>query len=588
MNREQKRKAGKDKDNTSRPLPANALPLALSLHKAGQLQQAEIIYEEIVRSQPENSQALNYFGVLKAQKGDNKGAVSFISKAVKLEPENFGYLNNLGNAYRANEQIDDAIASYERALKVNPESADSHLNLGIALTEKGAISEAMTAIEKCLAVNQSHPRALHALGDLFLAQGELENAIESYVKSLSINPRSFDVLSSLGMALYRQGNLRESQNVYEQALVIDPYSTEALANIGATFYEQGRIDAAEACCRAVIELDANATDAYVNLGFLLSQQGKEDEAIDTYDRALKQQPKSIPAMAGLAEILGAKQSKWDEAIALYRKILDSNRNSPEAHTQLGIGLREAGDVEAAIAQFSQAIEINPVHTKSYAHLGLALQDVGKISEAESIFNYSGLVSKYQFGEVEGWESLDAYNADLAKYVCQHPTLLQDRPGKPINRGRQTFEIFADRAPVMAALREQINSFLQIHLSNCAANSENGFFQRLPNEWRLSGWAVVLESEGFQNSHIHPESYCSGVYYIQVPDAVKENNSGEGFLNFGTSFPAAEESTKVDKYTIRPNDGLLTIFPSYLWHSTIPFFSDRDRICISFNMIPVAW
>ncbi|NEQ74294.1 MAG: hypothetical protein F6K23_15350 [Okeania sp. SIO2C9] len=31
---------------------------------------------------------------------------------------------------------------------------------------------------------------------------------------------------------------------------------------------------------------------------------------------------------------------------------------------------------------------------------------------------------------------------------------------------------------------------------------------------------MLESEGFQNYHIHPESYCSGVYYIQVPNSIK--------------------------------------------------------------------
>ncbi len=161
-------------------------------------------------------------------------------------------------------------------------------------------------------------------------------------------------------------------------------------------------------------------------------------AVDCYRRALEEQPQSVPAMAGLAELLGAKLSQWEEAIALYRQIVEVNSTSPEAYTQLGIGLREIGKVEEAIAQFNRAIDISAGHTKAYAHLGLALQDLGKIEDAYSIFNFPGLVAKYPFSEVEGWESVSAFNEDLTKYVYQHPTLLQDRPGKPINRGRQTF------------------------------------------------------------------------------------------------------------------------------------------------------
>ncbi|NES77967.1 MAG: hypothetical protein F6K08_25305 [Okeania sp. SIO1H6] len=44
--------------------------------------------------------------------------------------------------------------------------------------------------------------------------------------------------------------------------------------------------------------------------------------------------------------------------------------------------------------------------------------------------------------------------------------------------------------------------------------------------------------------------------------------------------------KKEKYTIQAEAGLLVIFPCYFWHSTIPFTGDRERICISFNLIPL--
>jgi len=159
-------------------------------------------------------------------------------------------------------------------------------------------------------------------------------------------------------------------------------------------------------------------------------------------------------------------------------------------------------------------------------------------------------------------------------------------GKPINKGRQTYEIFTDRTPVMVALREMVNTHIRDYLSKFASDAKNGYFSQLPSQWKLSGWAVVLEPEGFQNSHIHPESFVSGVYYIQIPQSVRENCAGEGNLNFGNLFPDVAEEEKIERHTVKPEEGLLVLFPSYFWHSTIPFSGREDRICISFNVMPV--
>ncbi|MDJ0516254.1 MAG: tetratricopeptide repeat protein [Trichodesmium sp. MO_231.B1] len=166
MNRGQRRKAAKNQSQKplKNNLPENALFYALSFHKGGQLQEAKIIYEKIIQSEPNNSQVLNYLGVLKAQMGDNNSAINLINKAVNLEPLNFGYLNNLGNTYRAAKQLDNAIDSYQIAIKLNQKSADSHLNLGIALTEKGIIEEAIRLtprsanafLEKALSIHPNH------------------------------------------------------------------------------------------------------------------------------------------------------------------------------------------------------------------------------------------------------------------------------------------------------------------------------------------------------------------------------------------------------------------------------------------------
>ncbi|MGK7919339.1 MAG: putative 2OG-Fe(II) oxygenase [Trichodesmium sp.] len=132
----------------------------------------------------------------------------------------------------------------------------------------------------------------------------------------------------------------------------------------------------------------------------------------------------------------------------------------------------------------------------------------------------------------------------------------------------------------------MNTSLHDYFSRFTPNSNYQFFHNLPSKWKLSGWAVVLESEGFQNSHIHPEIYCSGVYYIQVPKTIKENNSPAGCLTFGTSLISELDMENQEKYKVQSQAGLLVIFPSDFWQFTIIFTGDSQIICIWFNLIPV--
>ena len=615
MNRQQRRKAAKNKKRNSpgmtpgifasgsnvRPDPIN---LALSLHQRGQLAEAGKLYEHILQQDSKNTKVLNSFGVLKQQIGDTEAAIGLISEAVRIEPNNIGFLNNLGNAYRAGSGLDEAIDCYQRALKLDSSSAASYLNLGISFVEKAMPAEAGNAFQRAIALSPNYFQAYLALGDLLQLQGKLAEAIAAYRQALSIQPKFFEAWLSLGMALYRQGDLMASQEAYQRSLEINPYSTEGLSNMAATLYEQGRIDAAIACYRAVIDLEPASADGHINLGVMLSQKGEEQEAIASFERAIACEPqsvKAIKALASLAEIK-SQQYKWLDAINIYRRILDIDPNSVDALVSLGIALRQTEDVEEAIAHLERARQIEPANVKAYAHLGLALQDRPLASpEAAAIFDYPGLVAKFPLTEVEGWESVSAYNSDLKDYIYNHPTLVPDRFGKPLYNGRQTYEIFEDAAPVMDVLRRIIQGKLEEYIRTRAQNSNIPYFQNRPAAWKLSGWAVVLEPQGFQGAHIHPESFCSGVYYISIPDSVAANES-QGNLKFVELFPrAGDEPTEVEKYIVKPQEGLLVVFPSYFWHGTVPFegggdsptetlcatrrLRQRDRICISFNTIP---
>ena len=37
--------------------------------------------------------------------------------------------------------------------------------------------------------------------------------------------------------------------------------------------------------------------------------------------------------------------------------------------------------------------------------------------------------------------------------------------------------------------------------------------------------------------------------------------------------------------VQPREGMMVLFPAYLYHRTIPFKSDEKRICIAFDVVP---
>jgi len=40
-----------------------------------------------------------------------------------------------------------------------------------------------------------------------------------------------------------------------------------------------------------------------------------------------------------------------------------------------------------------------------------------------------------------------------------------------------------------------------------------------------------------------------------------------------------------EHYVRPEPGHLALFPSYMWHGTVPFGGDRPRMTIAFDIAP---
>ena len=100
----------------------------------------------------------------------------------------------------------------------------------------------------------------------------------------------------------------------------------------------------------------------------------------------------------------------------------------------------------------------------------------------------------------------------------------------------------------------------------------------------ASWSSRLRDRGFHTNHVHPKGWISSAYYVAVPDAVADKNAREGWIQFGEpNFDAGlkEPVRRADQ----PAPGKLVLFPSYMWHGTIPFRSQQSRTTIAFDVVP---
>lgn len=110
--------------------------------------------------------------------------------------------------------------------------------------------------------------------------------------------------------------------------------------------------------------------------------------------------------------------------------------------------------------------------------------------------------------------------------------------------------------------------------------------RFEGSIKLQAWANVLRRSHYHRIHNHPNHTWSGVYYVDAgSDVADRPDSGQiefrdprGFiemlpctgLNFG------------DPITIKPESGLMLVWPAWLYHSVNPYHGKGERITIAFN------
>ena len=81
-------------------------------------------------------------------------------------------------------------------------------------------------------------------------------------------------------------------------------------------------------------------------------------------------------------------------------------------------------------------------------------------------------------------------------------------------------------------------------------------------------------------------WISSCYYVAVPRAAEDQSARQGWIKFGE--PSLKVALKNPvRRAIQPAAGRLILFPSYLWHGTIPFHDKAARTTVAFDVAPAS-
>jgi len=207
--------------------PSELLMKAVALHQAGKLDEAKTIYQKLLNTNPRDSDALHYLGLIAFQKHHYLDSVNLIEAAIKLNCLVPAFYCNLGNAYRALGQFDSAITAFQEAVRLDTKFPAAHNNLGNTLKDLGRLDEAITNYRKAIALKPDFSEAHNNLGIAFSAQGNHEKAVDSYRKALSLSPYYADAYGNLGNALKSMGKTNEALVNFQHQLRLAPDNSAA-------------------------------------------------------------------------------------------------------------------------------------------------------------------------------------------------------------------------------------------------------------------------------------------------------------------------------------------------------------------------
>ena len=525
--------------NAPQPSQGELQPV-LNFLNSGQLPQAETTAKILLRSFPGAFILYNILGVAQEGQGKYSDAVNSYRNALEIDPNVAEIHFNLGVVRGHLGLAEEALSSYRKALSLKPNLTPAWFNLGFALQIKGHWEEAADCYRKAIKLEPGFYEAYGNLGVVLQKQGELEKAISNYRKALAISPHAMGYFN-LGTALRDEGKHEEASQSYLKALALKPNYADAHNNLGEIFRDQGNMQDAILCYQNALDIDPDHPNANYNMGEFHSLSKRYAQAIPYFERSHFEdyQERTMECLYKI-ERYEEFRVKLQGMVASGRKSMmlatlsthhATNFGMPDEYNFCPDPMRFAWHTHipeltepgsTLLQEILETIDRTPIAARKQSRLYSGMQSAGNLlKRPEPAFQRLALLVKQKIAEYR-----DKYAGDDCELIKSFPK--------------------------------------EIDFS--------------------SSWYLKMKKGGNLGSHIHEEGWISGCVYLKLPTVRKDPT--EAAFEYGThgdNYPRLHD--KFPTQVVVQKVGDIVLFPSSLFHHTIPFNSDEDRICVAFDLKP---
>lgn len=465
-------------------------------------------------------------------------------------------------------------------------------------------------------------------------------AVEAGLRSNPLSPRLWHVKGLLQRELDHH---REALVALERGQELAPSQPKIAWAVAQTRFEAG-LPAVDAYARA-LELNPGIPDVIMGLSDALLAAGRSTEAIEGLDNLLTRSPEWVDGHEQLARIRWMEGERegfarsFDRAIlacpthqdlrrAQFAVLLHANHFDAifaaieDARAALGevplvvvneaIALAESGDWATAEKMFAPfggfddiAVQVRRMRlllrTGRPAEAAAIRQQFKDHAEAFHMIPYLAVAMRMlddpQWQWLEGQEALVGVY-DLADRLPPLPALAErlrmvhrargQQLDQSVRGGTQTHgNLLMHVDPLIAATAVVIRDTVAQYIAKLPPVDARHPTLSAPRgrPVRFAGsWSVRLTSGGYHSNHVHPMGWISSAMYVVLPPQLGPNDKS-GQLMLGE--PQAELGLNLAAFrSIEPKLGRLVLFPSTMWHGTVPFAAragESERLTIAFDV-----
>ena len=564
-------------------------------------------------------QLLNIAGLLRLSQGRFENAAGLFAHARIAVPNDPQLPFNLGRALAGAGQTQQAEAAFRDALAIQPDYAEAGYELGSLLFHTQQLDAAETVFVDLLQRQPGHTAAKLMLGAVLLEAGRPAQAEAPLRQGLkeTTEPRLMAVLhNNLGLALRRQRKDHESLAHYEKAGTLDPMLDGVALHRGEALQNLRRHDEALMVMRDALDRNPgdptlhhfyndllyrlDRRDEYLksydsapqtpqillSKAYFLSHEKRAEEALEVYRHVQRLDPDNRKAAGGIANALNLAK-RHGEAGAAFEALLARDGGNCELYGCAAESAILDGDPQKALAFCEKSLALAPYDQIALATMGTAWRMMNDERD-EHLNGYDTLIQSTELEPPDGFSSMEDFNAELNGWLDQVHPQTREYLNQSLRGGTQTPDLLFGQGHVLVTkLQTRIDEALTRYIAALKDDERHPFLARRARKFGYAGsWSSRLRDCGFHVNHIHPDGWISSCYYVAVPDAVKDPQQRQGWIKFGEPTMAVTLKEPIRR-AIQPVPGRLVLFPSYMWHGTVPFHDAQPRTTIAFDVVPKA-